>query len=172
MFLSQAYAAKVWPTYERRTAVEAAMTCNEAYILPVRKSNFIRRIFHPLVEKADVPKIRFHDLRHTANTLLLLDGVSANVVAERMGHSTTRMTLDTYGHVMAGSQRIAADKLDRLFAPSGEFGGQMVVKEATIATDFLSRANRKFNVIRALSLVEMWGLEPQTPYMRSKCSTS
>jgi integrase len=70
---------------------------------PIRKSNFIRRVFHPLVEKADAPKIRFHGLRHTANTLLLLAGVRANVVAERMGHSTTRMTLDTYGHVMAGS---------------------------------------------------------------------
>ena len=78
------------------------------------------------------------------------------------------MTLDTYGHVLSTSQRAAAEKLDTLFAPTPEFGGQLVVKEATIATDFLSRANRKFNVIRALSLVEMWGLEPQTPYMRSR----
>jgi hypothetical protein len=77
------------------------------------------------------------------------------------------MTLDTYGHVMAGSQRIAADKLDRLFAPSIEFGGQMVVKDATIATDLPGQTKRNFNVVRTLSMVEMWGLEPQTPYMRS-----
>lgn len=56
---------------------------------------------------------------------------------------------------MAGSQRIAADRLDRLFAPSFEFGGQMVVKEATIPTDLSKIAIPKFNVIKALSLVEM-----------------
>jgi hypothetical protein len=63
---------------------------------------------------------------------------------------------------------MAADKFDRLFAPSLEFGGQIVVKGATIATDFLNRANRKLNVSRALSLVEMGGLEPRAPYMRSR----
>jgi hypothetical protein len=111
-------------------------------------------------------------LRHIANTLLLLDGVSPNVLAERMGHSTTRMTLDTYGHVLAGSQRLAVDKLNRLFDPSPEFGGQMVVKEATITTAFTPQAKRKLNVIKALSMVEMRGLEPLTPCLQSRCSTS
>jgi integrase len=138
----------------------------------VQKSNFIRRVCHPLIEQAKVPQITFHALRHTADTHLLISGVSPNVVAALMGHSTRRMTLDTYGHVLAGSQRAAADKLDKLFAPSPQFGGQMVVKEATIATDLRGHAKRNFNVVKALSLVEMWGLEPQTPYMRSKCSTS
>jgi hypothetical protein len=83
----------------------------------------------------------------------------------------TRMTLDTYGHVMAGAQRNAADRLDRLFAPS-PFGGQMVVKEATIATDLPGQPKRKFNGIRAFNLVEMRGLEPLTPCLQSRCSTS
>lgn len=86
------------------------------------------------------------------------------MVAERMGHTTTRMMLDTYGHVMAGAQRLAAEKLDALFAPSPEFGGQMVVKEASTAVDLFKTPGRKFNVIKALSLVEMGGLEPPTPY--------
>jgi hypothetical protein len=72
----------------------------------------------------------------------------------------------------AGSQRLAADKLDQLFTPSPECGGQMVVKEATMATDLPGQVKRKFNVTKALRLVEMGGLEPPTPYMRSKCSTS
>jgi hypothetical protein len=88
-------------------------------------------------------------------------------VAERMGHATTRMTLDTYGHIVDGAPRLAADKLDALFAPSPEFGSQMVVKDATIATGLPGQAKRKFNVIKALSLVEMRGLEPPTPYMRN-----
>jgi hypothetical protein len=133
---------------------------------PIRKTNFIRRTYHPLIEKASLSKIRFHDLRHTANTLLLLDGVSPNILAERMGHSTTRMTLDTYGHVLEGAQRIAADTVDRIFAPTPQSGGQAVVKQATVATDLPGQAKRKFNVIKALSLVEMRGLEPRTPYMR------
>jgi integrase len=44
------------------------------------------------------------------------------------------MTLDTYGHVLAGSPKGAADKLDKLFAPPLQFGGHLGVKEATIAT--------------------------------------
>ena len=87
----------------------------------------------------------------------MLDGVSPNVVAERMGHSTTRMTLDTCGHVPAGFQRIAAVKLDRLAAASPEFGGHLVVKEATIATDLPGRMKRNFNVIKDFSFLEMRG---------------
>jgi integrase len=151
---------------------ERGFVFNAADGKPIRKTNFIRRVYHPLITKAGVPRIRFHDLRHTANTLLLLDGVSPNVLAERMGHTTTRMTLDTYGHVLAGAQRIAADSVDRIFAPSADFGGQMVVNKPELNTDPLRYKNRKFNVIKALRLVEMRGLEPRTPYMRSKCSTS
>jgi integrase len=62
---------------------------------PLRKSNFIRRDFKPLLKRAGVRTITFHALRHTANTLLLSAGVSPNVMAERLGHSDTRMTLDT-----------------------------------------------------------------------------
>ncbi|MFZ5597848.1 MAG: tyrosine-type recombinase/integrase [Bacillota bacterium] len=58
-------------------------------------------------------KIRFHDLRHTHATLLLKEGVSPKVVAERLGHSTTRLTLDTYSHVVPGMQRDAALKLEK-----------------------------------------------------------
>src|SRR6202012_5613605 len=73
---------------------------------------------------------------------------------------------------MVGAQRLAADTLDRLFAPTPGFGGQMVVKEATTATDLPGQKKRKFNGVKALRFVEMRGLEPRTPYMRSKCSTS
>lgn len=65
----------------------------------LRKSNFIRREFAPLIERARVPRVPFHGLRHIANSLLLSSGVSVNVAAQRMGHSTTRTTLDRYGHV-------------------------------------------------------------------------
>jgi integrase len=62
-----------------------------------------------------VSAIRFHDLGHTAATLLLAQGVHPKVVQERLGHAQIAMTLDTYSHVLPSMQRDAADKLDALF---------------------------------------------------------
>ncbi len=82
---------------------------------PIRKNNLIRRWFKPLLEKAGLPEIRFHDLRHTAATLLLTLGVHPKVVQERLGHSQISVTLDTYSHVLPSLQKQAASKLDAMF---------------------------------------------------------
>ena len=58
--------------------------------------------------------MRFHDLRHTAASLLLSAGVHPKVVQERLGHSTISITLDTYSHVLGTLQRDAADRLDEV----------------------------------------------------------
>ena len=81
---------------------------------PIRKSNLRRKSFEPLLEQAKLPKVRFHDLRHTAATLLLLQDVHPKVVQERLGHARISITLDTYSHVLPTMQRDAADKLDAL----------------------------------------------------------
>ena len=62
---------------------------------------------------ADLPKIRFHDLRHTHATHLLKAGVHPKVAQERLGHATIAVTLDLYSHVMPGMQEDAAIKVDR-----------------------------------------------------------
>jgi hypothetical protein len=80
---------------------------------PIRKSNLLRRSFKPLLALAELPPIRFHDLRHTAATLLLAEGIHPKVVQERLGHSQISLTLDTYSHVLPSMQRAAADKLDQ-----------------------------------------------------------
>lgn len=82
---------------------------------PLRKSNLMRRSFKPILTKADLPMIRFHDLRHTAATLLLQQGVHAKIVQERLGHSQISLTMDTYSHVLPSMQEEAARSLDRLF---------------------------------------------------------
>lgn len=79
------------------------------------RSNFVRDSFHPLLGKSDLPGIRFHDLRHTAATLLLTGGVHPKVVQERLGHSKIAHTLDIYSHVTPSMQEQAADKLDEMF---------------------------------------------------------
>ena len=57
-------------------------------------------------------RIRFHDLRHTAATLMLSRGVHPKIVAERLGHSTPMLTLTVYSHVTPTMQRAAANELD------------------------------------------------------------
>jgi integrase len=66
--------------------------------------------------RAGLPDVPFHALRHTAATLLLLQGIHPKVVQERLGHSNTSMTLDTYSHLIPSMGRDAADKLDALLA--------------------------------------------------------
>jgi integrase len=65
---------------------------------------------------AALPVIRFHDLRHTAATLLIADGESVKVASERLGHARVQITLDTYTHVTPTMQKAAAEKMDRLLA--------------------------------------------------------
>lgn len=66
------------------------------------------------LERAAVPRIRFHDLRHTHASLLLAQGVHPKIVSERLGHSTVNITLDTYSHVLPGLQKQVADQFDTL----------------------------------------------------------
>lgn len=82
----------------------------------LRRSNVHRYSYKPLLKRAGLPTIRFHDLRHTAATLLLLDGVHPKIVQERLGHSKIGVTLDTYSHVLPTMQKEAAARLDRMFA--------------------------------------------------------
>jgi integrase len=63
---------------------------------------------------AALPAMPFHALRHTAASLLLAEGVHPRVVMELLGHSTIRLTMDTYSHVIPALERDAADRLNRL----------------------------------------------------------
>jgi integrase len=67
--------------------------------------------FRQLIDRAGVPAIRFHDLRHTCATLLLAEGVHPKVVQERLGHANIAETLDRHSHGAADMQRHAADRL-------------------------------------------------------------
>jgi integrase len=80
----------------------------------LRKSNVLRRSFRPILARAKLPPIRPYDLRHSGATLLLLAGEDSKIVSERLGHSSTRLTQDTYQHVLPGMQERAAAKLDAI----------------------------------------------------------
>lgn len=70
---------------------------------PVDVRNVNRR-FDKFVEKSNLPKIRFHDMRHTHATLMLKMGVPVKVVSERLGHGSIEMTLNTYTHLLPSMQ--------------------------------------------------------------------
>ena len=72
------------------------------------------RVFQPLLRRAALPHMRFHDLRHTAATLLLAEGVHAKVVSEMLGHATIGLTLDLYSHVLPDMQSAAALAMERV----------------------------------------------------------
>jgi integrase len=67
---------------------------------PLNPENLVKRSFKPLLERAGLPEIRFHDLRHTCATLLLGRCVHPKIVQELLGHATIAMTLDTYSHYL------------------------------------------------------------------------
>jgi integrase len=69
---------------------------------PLNRHNVSWRSFKPLLKRAGLPEIRFHDLRHTCATLLLCKGVHPKFVQELLGHATVAITLDTYSHVLPG----------------------------------------------------------------------
>jgi integrase len=69
---------------------------------PLNRHNVNSRSFKPLLARAGVPDIRFHDLRHTCATLLLGKGVHPKFVQELLGHATIAITLDTYSHMLPG----------------------------------------------------------------------
>jgi integrase len=78
--------------------------------------NALTNAFVRLVATAGVPRIRLHDLRHSAATLLLSRGVNVKVIAEMLGHSTPTLTLSTYAHCVETMQQTAADQLQAVFA--------------------------------------------------------
>jgi integrase len=82
---------------------------------PMYPHRLVQRYFKKLLRKADLPNVRFHDLRHTCATLLLTKGVHPKIVQEMLGHSSIIITLDTYSHVLPNMQSEAVRAMDSFF---------------------------------------------------------
>jgi len=81
------------------------------------------RHFKPLVRRAGLPDIRFHDLRHTCATLLLTKGVHPKIASEMLGHSSVSITLDVYSHVIPGLGEVAASAMEDALGDDFSVGG-------------------------------------------------
>lgn len=80
---------------------------------PSDATNLLKRHFFPALRRARLPRIRFHDLRHTYASLLIAQGEHPKYIQSQLGHSSINMTMDIYGHLMDTVNRKAASLLGR-----------------------------------------------------------
>ena len=83
---------------------------NGGPISPDSVNNMLKRV----LERADIPKVRFHDLRHTFATIALQNGVDIKTVSGMLGHFSAGFTLDTYAHVTTAAQKEAAQTMGNI----------------------------------------------------------
>jgi integrase len=85
---------------------------------PISPDSVIQML-HRVLKRAGLPKVRFHDLRHTFATVALQNGVDIKTVSGMLGHYSAGFTLDTYAHVTTQAQREAAKTMGSVL--SGAF---------------------------------------------------
>ena len=76
----------------------------------------VLHMLHRVLKRAGLPKVRFHDLRHTFATLALQNGVDIKTVSGMLGHYSAGFTLDTYAHVTTAAQKEAARAMGKVLA--------------------------------------------------------
>lgn len=81
--------------------------------------SWLTKHFQALLERAGLPRMRLHDLRHGAASLLVGAGVHPRIAQELLRHASSKTTMEIYSHVSAGQQRDAVDVLQRAIAPGG-----------------------------------------------------
>jgi integrase len=74
----------------------------------------VLRRFQKVCEANNLPRLRLYDLRHTHASLRIHEGVHPKRTSERLGHSSIKLTMDTYGHLFEGCDRDSAEKMERL----------------------------------------------------------
>lgn len=107
---------------------------------PLNKSN-MRKDYNRVLSLAGIPHIRFHDLRHTAASLMLNHKTPLLVASRRLGHSKPSVTLDIYSHLFQDSQNEVANLLDELVTPV-PVEIPAVYRQTRINDDSLTLANR------------------------------
>ena len=74
----------------------------------------VLHMLHRVLKRAGLPRVRFHDLRHTFATLALQNGVDIKTVSGMLGHFSAGFTLDTYAHVTTAAQKEAARTMEKV----------------------------------------------------------
>jgi len=80
---------------------------------PVNAWHVTERELAPLLARAGLPRVRFHDLRHSFASMMLSEGVRVDVVSRMLGHASPSITLSVYAHLMPGDEEAAVERLER-----------------------------------------------------------
>jgi len=91
------------------------LVCGQADGNPLQPRSLTHEFTRLVARFKDLPRVRFHDLRHSHATQMLLAGVHPKIAQERLGHSTITTTLDLYSHLTDTMQTDAAARLDAVF---------------------------------------------------------
>jgi len=115
---------RVVQEHRERMKREGTVVAPDAFVFtcvtgeePPFASNLYRRSFFPLMEQAQVPIVRFHDLRHCSATMLLAANVNPKIVQRRLGHTSIKTTMDVYSSYLPGMQIDAARALSAALVP-------------------------------------------------------
>ena len=100
--------------------VQKAKT-NDTYVFPSPKGgpispDSVNNMLKRVLARAGIPKVRFHDLRHTFATIALQNGVDIKTVSGMLGHFSAGFTLDTYAHVTTAAQKEAAQTMGNILS--------------------------------------------------------
>jgi integrase len=79
---------------------------------PINPQNMMTREFYPALKRADLPRIRFHDLRHTFAAIMIAMGENIKFIQKQLGHASITVTLDTYGHLLLEVSEGFGQRLD------------------------------------------------------------
>jgi integrase len=144
-------------------AIPDWLFCNEDG-RPLWKSDFERRIFHRVLAKAGLRRVRFHDLRHTFASRLIQNGESLAYVRDQMGHHSIKVTVDIYGHLVPGANKAAVDRLDATTPGVSD----ATIRDPGVTEDTSGATGRP--VTPQIQMVELRGVEPLTPRLPASCS--
>ncbi len=108
---------------ELRTHLETVDAAPDALLFtapkggPLRIANFRQRVWWPALDAAGLPRsTRIHDLRHTCASLLIRQGVHPKAIQHHLGHSSIKITMDRYGHLLPDQYDDLASRLDLVHA--------------------------------------------------------
>ena len=98
---------------------------NDQYVFPSPKGgpispDSVNNMLKRVLARAGIPKVRFHDLRHTFATIALQNGVDIKTVSGMLGHFSAGFTLDTYAHVTTSAQKEAAETMSQVLSKQEE----------------------------------------------------
>ena len=166
--LAQALAAL---RLEQRTKALADGTSAPEVVFASREGTMrdeanLRHVFYRMLEKGKMRRVRFHDLRHTFDSLLIQQGESLAYVKEQMGHSSIQVTVDVYGHLVPGGNRAAVDRLD----DDDRLGATRPT--ATQAQPDADDADDGTDLSPLCGVVSRDGIEPSTRRLRVCCSAN